>query len=58
MMSFFEVPKGILKKLVFYGSNFSGKLGENHKKKYRLTKLGILCLPKEQCVLGIINLEV
>jgi hypothetical protein len=30
----------------------------NHKKKYRLTKWGILCLPKEQGGLGIINLEV
>jgi hypothetical protein len=57
MMSFFEVPKGILKKLDFYRSNFSWQ-GDNHKKKYRLTKWGILCLPKEQGGLGIINLEV
>jgi hypothetical protein len=28
------------------------------RKKYRLTKWGILCLPKEQGGLGIINLEV
>jgi uncharacterized membrane protein YobD (UPF0266 family) len=57
MMSFFEVPKGILKKLDFYLSNFFWQ-GDNHKKKYRLTKWEILCLPKEQGGLGIINLEV
>jgi hypothetical protein len=32
MMSFFEVPKGILKKLDFYRSNFFWQ-GDNHKKK-------------------------
>jgi len=33
MMSFFEVPKGILKKLDFYRSAFFWQ-GDNHKKKY------------------------
>ncbi|WVZ49290.1 hypothetical protein U9M48_000659 [Paspalum notatum var. saurae] len=42
MMSFFEIPKGILKKLDFY----------------RLTKWDILCLPKDQGGMGIRNLEV
>jgi hypothetical protein len=42
----------------FYGSNFFWQ-GDNHKKKiksYRLTKWGVLCLPKEQGGLGIIDL--
>jgi hypothetical protein len=56
MMSFFEVPKGILKKLDLYWSNFFWQ-GNNHKKKYRLTKWGILCLPKEQGGLGIFLLS-
>ncbi|WVZ49763.1 hypothetical protein U9M48_001092 [Paspalum notatum var. saurae] len=57
MMSFFEVPKGILKKLDFYRSNFFWQ-GDNHKKKYRLIKWEILCLPKDQGGLGIKNLEI
>ena len=57
MMSFFEVPKGILKKLDFYRLVFFWQ-GDNHKKKYRLLKWEILCLPKDQGGLGIMNLEV
>ncbi|WVZ51649.1 hypothetical protein U9M48_002771 [Paspalum notatum var. saurae] len=57
MMSFFEVPKGILKKLDFYRSIFFWQ-GDNHKKKYRLSKWDILSLPKDQGGLGILNLEI
>ncbi|WVZ90587.1 hypothetical protein U9M48_036874, partial [Paspalum notatum var. saurae] len=57
MMSFFEIPKGILKKLDFYRSSFFWQ-GDNHKKKYRLTKWDILCLLKDQGGMGIRNLEV
>ncbi|WVZ81051.1 LOW QUALITY PROTEIN: hypothetical protein U9M48_028478 [Paspalum notatum var. saurae] len=57
MMSFFEVPKGILKKLDFYRSTFFWQ-GDNHKKKYRLSKWDILCLTKDQGGLGILNLEI
>ena len=57
MLSFFEVPKGILKKLDFYKSTFFWQ-GDNHKKKYRLSKWGILCLPKDQGGLGIMDLEI
>ncbi|WVZ54468.1 hypothetical protein U9M48_005255, partial [Paspalum notatum var. saurae] len=56
MMSFFKVPKGILKKLDFYTSSFFWQ-GGNHRKKYRLTKWDHLCLPKDQGGLGILNLE-
>jgi len=57
MMSFFEVPKSILKKLDFYRSAFFWQ-GDCHKRKYRLIKWEILCLPKDQGSLGILNLEI
>jgi hypothetical protein len=56
MLSFYEVPKGILYKLDFYRSKFFWQ-GNNHKKKYRLTKWSIIYRPKEQCDLGILDLE-
>ena len=56
MMYFFEVPKGILKKLDFYRPAFFWQ-GDCHKRKYRLIKQEILCLPKDQGGLGILNLE-
>ncbi|WVZ94415.1 hypothetical protein U9M48_040308, partial [Paspalum notatum var. saurae] len=57
MMSFFEVPKDILKKLDFYRSTFLWQ-GDSYKKKYRLARWEILCLPKEQGGLGIRNLNI
>ena len=37
MLSFFELPKGVLKKLDYFRSRFFWQSDE-HKKKYRLTK--------------------
>ena len=37
MLSFFELPKGVLKKLDYFRSRFCWQSDE-HKKKYRLTK--------------------
>ena len=37
MMSFFEIPRGVLKKLDYFRSRFFWQSDE-HKKKYRLTK--------------------
>jgi hypothetical protein len=37
MMSFYDVPKGVLQKLDFYRSRFFWQ-GDDHKKKYRLAK--------------------
>ncbi|WVZ62771.1 LOW QUALITY PROTEIN: hypothetical protein U9M48_012475, partial [Paspalum notatum var. saurae] len=45
MMSFFAIPKGVLKKLDYF-------------RKYRLTKWDILCQPKDQGGLGIHNLDI
>lgn len=56
MLSFFEIPKGILKKLDYYRSRFFWQCDEN-KKKYRLAKWSVLCSPKECGGLGIQNLE-
>ena len=59
MLSFFEIPKGILYKLNFYRSRlFFFWQGDDHKKKYRLTKWSIICRPKEQGGLGILDLEI
>jgi hypothetical protein len=56
MLSFFEVPKEILHKLDFYRSRFFWQ-GDNHKKKYRLAKWSIICRPKDQGGLGVVDLE-
>ena len=56
MMSFFEIPKGVLKKLNHYRSRFFGK-GGSDKKKYHLAKWDIHCHPKDQGGLGVIDLE-
>jgi hypothetical protein len=59
ILSFFEVPKEVLHKLDFYRSRFFWQ-GDSHKnkKKYRLAKWGIICRPKDQGGLGVLNLEV
>ena len=45
MLSFFEVPKGVLEKLDYYRSRFFWQ-SDKHK-KYRLAKWSIICQPKE-----------
>lgn len=57
MLSFFEVPKGVLEKLYYYRSRFFWQSDE-HKRKYRLAKWNILCQPKEIGGLGIKNLDI
>lgn len=57
MVSFFEVPKGVLKKLDYYHSRFFSQC-DKHKKKYRLTKWSIVCRPKEFGGLGVQNLKI
>jgi hypothetical protein len=56
MMSFFEVPKGVLKNLDHFRSRFFWQ-GSAIKHKYRLSKWDILCRPKDQGGLGILNLQ-
>jgi hypothetical protein len=47
----------ILKKLDYFRSCFFWQSGD-HKKKYRLTKWNVVCTPKDQGGLGVLNLEV
>ena len=56
MMSFFEIPKGLRKKLDYFRSRFFWQTDE-YKRKNRLAKWDILCQPKDQGGLGIHNLE-
>ena len=56
MLSFFEVPRGVLKRLDYYRSRFFWQ-SDGHEKKYRLTKWDVLCTPKDQGGLGILDLD-
>jgi hypothetical protein len=57
VLSFFEVPKGVLEKIEHYRSRFFWQ-NDDHKKKYRLAKWSILCQPKDQDGVGIMNIAV
>ena len=57
LLSFFEVPVGVRKRLDFYRSRFFWQ-GDELKSKYHLAKWDIICRPKDQGGLGIENLEV
>jgi hypothetical protein len=57
MMSFFAIPKGVLKKLEYFRSRFFWQSDEQ-KRKYKLAKWDILCQPKNQGGLGIHNLDI
>jgi hypothetical protein len=56
MLSLFEIPKGVRKRLDFFRSRFFWQ-SDGHKKKYRLTKWNLICHPKDQGVLEIKVLE-
>jgi hypothetical protein len=57
MLSFYKVPKEILHKLDFYRSMFFWQ-GDDHKKKYRLVKWGVIYRLKDQGGLGVLNHEI
>jgi hypothetical protein len=56
ILSFFEIPKGVRKRLDFFRSRFFWQ-SDSHKKKYRLTKWNLICRPKDHGGLGIEVLE-
>jgi hypothetical protein len=56
MLSFFQVPKGVLQRLDFYRSRFFWQ-GDSEKKKYRLVKWNVVCRLRDQGGLGIHDLE-
>ncbi|WVZ62463.1 hypothetical protein U9M48_012212 [Paspalum notatum var. saurae] len=57
MLSFFEVPRKVLKKLEYLRLRFYWQ-NDEHKKKYRLLKWVTLCQPKDMGGLGIQNLDI
>ena len=57
MISFFQLPKGVLKKIDYFRSRFFWQ-GDSEKKKYRLARWDVVCRPKDQGGLGIHDLEV
>jgi hypothetical protein len=57
MLSFFEVPRGILEKIDYYRFHFYWQ-SNNHKRKYRLARWNIICQPKDQGELGIQNIDI
>ena len=57
MLSFFEVPIGVRKRLDLFRSRFFSQ-SDGHKQKYRLTKWNMMCRPKDQGGLGIEVLEI
>jgi hypothetical protein len=57
LLSFYEVSKCVLHKLDFYRSRFFSQ-GDDHKKKYRLAKWSIICRPKDEGGLGVIDLGI
>jgi hypothetical protein len=56
MLSFLEILVGVRKRLDYYRSNFFWQSDES-KKKYRLSRWNILCIPKDQGGLRIKILE-
>jgi hypothetical protein len=57
MLSFFEIPIGVRKRLDFFRSRFFWQ-SDGHKKKYRLSRWNIICRPKDQGGLGVEVLEI
>jgi hypothetical protein len=56
MLSFYRVPKGSLGRMNMHRSRFLWE-EEKGKKKYHLVGWDIVCLPKDQGGLGILNLN-
>jgi hypothetical protein len=57
LLSFFQIPIGVRKRLDFYRSRFFWQ-SDQTKRKYRLTKWNIICRPKDEGGLGIKMLDI
>jgi hypothetical protein len=57
MISFFQIPKGVLSRLDYLQSRLFWQ-GDSEKRKYRLTKWSVACCPKEEGWLGVHDLQV
>lgn len=56
-LSFFEIPKGLRKRLDLFRSRFFWE-SNGHKRKYRLTQWNIICRPKDHGGLAVEVLEI
>jgi hypothetical protein len=50
MICFFQLPRGVAKRLDYFRSRFFWQ-GDNEKKKYQLTKWSVVCHPKIKVVM-------
>src|SRR4051812_44611770 len=57
MISFFQMPKGVLNKVDYFRSRFFWQ-GDSEKKKYRLARWNVVCRLKEFGGLGIHDMQV
>jgi hypothetical protein len=57
MLCFFQVPRGALEKIEYFRSRFFWQ-NDEHKKKYILAKWDVLCQPKVQGGMGIMNTDI
>jgi hypothetical protein len=57
MISFFQFPKRVLKRLDYFQSRFFWQ-DDSEKRKYRLAKWSVVYRPKDQGGLGIQDLEI
>jgi hypothetical protein len=57
MISFFQLPKGVLKILNYLRSRLFWQ-GDSEKRKYRPAKWSVVCRPKDQGGLAVQDLEV
>ncbi|WVZ82089.1 LOW QUALITY PROTEIN: hypothetical protein U9M48_029391 [Paspalum notatum var. saurae] len=57
MLSFFEIPRGVLEKIEYFRSRFFWQY-DSHQRKYGLIRWPLICQPKDQGGLGIQNLDI
>ena len=57
MMSFFELPRGVLEKIDCFRSRFYWQ-NDQHERKYKLVKWNLICQPKLRGGLGVQNLDI
>jgi hypothetical protein len=57
MLSFYRVPPGVRKKMDMHRAGFLWS-GDKNKKKYHMISWPVVCLPKDQGGLGILDLDI
>jgi hypothetical protein len=57
MLSFYRIPPGVKQKMDMHRAGFLWS-GDKNKRKYHLVSWSVVCLPKDQGGLGILNLDI